>query len=57
MRAKEGCYAVEAVLPGAQHRETGASRVRAVGKAGEATRLAFADLPASRMQRMIGSGA
>jgi transposase len=33
-RAKESRHAVEAVLPGAQHRETGASRVRAVGKQG-----------------------
>ena len=33
-RAEEGGYAVETVLPGAQHRETGTSRVRAVGKEG-----------------------
>jgi transposase len=34
-RAEEGRYAVEAVLPGAQHRETGASRVRAVESKGQ----------------------
>jgi hypothetical protein len=34
-RAEEGGYAVEALLPGAQHREAGASRVCAVGNGKE----------------------
>ena len=40
-RTKEGRYAVEAVLPGTQHRETGASRLRAVGSGEAATNRAF----------------